>query len=101
LHEVKVEEAGLRISGWAGDSEHRRVADRVLAFVGDRFLAAGRPSTPRLDVARSRGRALKNSGFTLNAWTAGPTPGSPEASVRVFAVFGRRALPVPLAAGLG
>ena len=55
-------------------------AERVIAFAGARLLATGRPADGK---------------FRLSGWAAGPTPGSPEAPVRVFAIKGRRALELP------
>jgi hypothetical protein len=55
-------------------------AERVIAFAGARLLATGRPADGK---------------FRLSGWAAGPTPGSPEAPVRVFAIEGRRALELP------
>jgi Sulfatase len=55
-------------------------AERVIAFAGARLLATGRPADGK---------------FRLSGWVAGPTPGSPEAPVRVFAIEGRRALELP------
>jgi hypothetical protein len=91
---VAVGRAEVTIQGWAGDSERARPADRVLAFAGERFLAAGRPSLPRDDVAGKVGARLARSGFKLRGWTGGPLPGSPSAPVRVFAIVGGRALPI-------
>jgi hypothetical protein len=69
---VNVGQADVRVEGKAPD------ADRVIAFAGTRLLAAGRP--------------LPDSSFMLSGWTAGPTPGSPDAEIRVFAIVGGRAL---------
>jgi hypothetical protein len=55
-------------------------ADRVIAFAGPRLLATGRPA---------------GGEFRLSGWAAGPTPGSAQAPVRVFAIEGGRALELP------
>ena len=55
-------------------------ADRVIAFAGARLLGSGRPEAGK---------------FAVTGWTAGPTPGSPEAPIRVFAIHGGRALELP------
>jgi Sulfatase len=86
----------VMVSGWAGDTSRGRVADRVLAFVGERLLAAPRPSLDRPDVAQAKGEALRRAGFNLSAVVK---PGTPAAAVRVFALLGRRAVPLPVAAG--
>jgi hypothetical protein len=69
---LNVGQADVRIEGKALH------ADRVIAFAGRRLLAAGRP--------------LPDSSFKLTGWTAGPTPGSPDAPIRTFAIVGGRAL---------
>jgi hypothetical protein len=97
LDRLEVGQAEVKIEGWAGDVERARPADRVLAFAGERFLAAGRPSLPRTDVAEKVGPRLARAGFRLTGWTGGARPGSPSAPVRVFALVGGRALPVPQA----
>jgi hypothetical protein len=91
---INVGQAEVKIDGWAGDVERARPADRVLAFSGDRFLAAGQPSLPREDVAKKVGPRLARAGFKLTGWTGGPRPGSPSAPVQVFAIVGGRALPI-------
>jgi hypothetical protein len=92
---IAVGQAEVRINGWAGDPERRRAAERVVAFAGSRLLAAGRPELPREDVARRYGKRFALSGFSLNGWTSGPTPGSPGAPIKVFAIAGGRALELP------
>jgi hypothetical protein len=91
---IEVGQAEVKIDGWAGDVERARPADRVLAFAGERFLAAGQPSLPREDVAKKVGPRLARAGFKLTGWTGGPRPGSPSAPVRVFAIVGGRALQI-------
>ncbi|MEA2364147.1 MAG: hypothetical protein QOD71_3292 [Thermoleophilaceae bacterium] len=97
LEAVGVGQAEVTIDGWAGDSRRARPADRVLAFAGERFLAAGVPSLSRPDVAGKLGPKLARAGFKLRGWTGGPRPGSAAAPVRVFAIVGERALPIPKA----
>jgi hypothetical protein len=94
---ISVGQAEVKIDGWAGERTSGRPAERVLAFAGERFLAAGRPSLARKDVANKVGPKLARSGFRLRGWTAGPRPGSARAPVRVFAIVGGRALPIPQA----
>jgi hypothetical protein len=91
---IEVGQAEVKIDGWAADVERARPADRVLAFAGERFLAAGKPSLPREDVAEKVGPRLARAGFKLTGWTGGPRPGSPSAPVRVFAIVGGRALEI-------
>jgi Sulfatase len=80
LDQVLVGAAEVRLRG------HAPGADRVLAFAGPRLLAAGRP-------------AAQTGDFGLSGWTTGPTPGSPEAPVRVFAVSDGRAAELRQRAG--
>jgi hypothetical protein len=94
LDAIAVERGQVEISGWAGDAERGRVAERVLAFVRGRLVAAARPGIERADVAQATGPQLLRSGFELRARLAQRVPTS---QVQVFAVFGRRAMPVPLA----
>jgi hypothetical protein len=97
LDQVRTDGHQVQISGWAGEGVRDRPADRVLAFDGGRLLDSTVPSIERPDVAASRGRQLLRSGFILNGLMTGPTAGSARAHLRVFALFGRRAVPVPRA----
>lgn len=91
VDDVAIDQGTFKITGWAADLRRHRVADQVLAFAGARLVAAAKPSIERPDVARVHGDELTRSGFALN----GPATGSQE--VRVFALYGSRAVPVPRA----
>ena len=99
LDGVDVRGGVVEISGWAGDVATGRVAGRVMAFAGERLIASTRPSLERPDVAKSVSPALRRSGFSMSASSPGDELGTPELQLRVFAVFGRRAVPLPVAGG--
>jgi hypothetical protein len=83
---VRSDEGRLVVSGWATDAEHRRPADRILVFAGDRLVTEGDVSESRGDVARQFGSpAIKKAGFELS------TVAAASDDVRVFAVVGDRA----------
>jgi hypothetical protein len=77
-------------SGWAIDRQRRRVADRVLVFVGSRLIAEGRPSAPRPDIAQQFGQELERAGFRLEGVAPRAADGGPQ-PVRVLAISGGRA----------
>jgi hypothetical protein len=82
-------EVPLVVSGWALTSRKTPI-DRVLLFVGDRFIAASEPSREREDVAEHFGNSALNSGYSL--WAApGALGDEGKRAVRVFAVTGSRA----------
>ena len=97
----------LAVHGWAADRRSGRAAERVVAFRGERLVAAGVPDRRRMDEGARGGQGLQPWGFVI----AGPDRGGGRASggqsLRVFAVAGDRAsrLPVraadPTAAGDG
>jgi hypothetical protein len=97
IDKLEVGQTDVRVGGWAGDAERGLPAQRVLAFAGDRFLGAARPSLARADVAERVDPKLGRSGFELRGWTVGPEPDSAEAPVRAFAIVGGRALEIPRA----
>ena len=68
--------------GWADVPATTRPRQRVQPeAAGDRVAT---------DSDRQSGRA----GYRLRGWTAGPRPGSSQAPIRVFAVYGSRAYPL-------
>ena len=55
------------VDGWIGRVEPpRRAVDEFLVFVGDRFVAAMRPTVVRTDVAAKYGAPLRRSGFRFD-----------------------------------
>lgn len=56
--------ASVQISGWAVGPANRPVR-RVLAFAGDRLVAAGVPNRTREDVGKARGIDAKDVGWVL------------------------------------
>jgi hypothetical protein len=85
-----VQQSGtLSLRGWSlTPASHP--ADHILAFVGDRLVAAGLPTLVRSDVAQAGGQHV---GFLI-VLPASLT--KPERSrLRVFAVDGRVARPLP------
>jgi hypothetical protein len=81
----------VEIKGWAGDTQRGRPAAQVVAFAGDRLLAAGRPS----EEARGPGAALGRASFTLSGWEATLRGVPRDEPLRVLAVEGGRASPLP------
>jgi hypothetical protein len=92
-----VDEADVRIGGWAGGTDPPRPADRVVAFAGDRFLGSARAVLPRPALVRRYGRRLAHAGFSIRSGRppTGPLPGSERAPFRVYAISGRRASLLP------
>jgi hypothetical protein len=91
VDDVSIDQGTVKITGWAADLRRHRVADRILAFAGGRLVAAAKPSVERPDVARVHGDELGRSGFDLNG------PAIESQRVRVFALYGSQAVPVPRA----
>jgi hypothetical protein len=74
------------VSGWASDAGHRKAADRVMLFAGDRLLQATRPSVVRPDLAKSFGIGLAKAGFAFS-----DSGVENEEQLRVIAVVDGRA----------
>lgn len=91
VDDVTIDQGTFKITGWAADLRRHEVADQVLAFAGSRLVAAAQPSVPRPDVARVHGDELTRSGFALNGQA------TRSQKLRVFALYGSRAVPVPRA----
>ena len=77
----------LQVAGWALDPVTRRPADWVLLFVGDRLAAVAAGGVRRPDIAAREGPPALLSGFGL----APSQDFGADATLRVFAVVGRRA----------
>ena len=87
------------VTGWAASSKARRPADRVLVFLGDRFIAAIKPTMDRPDVASSLKAPVALSGFRVQAALALddlPKGLKAGAKLRLFGVLGDRASPIEL-----
>ena len=80
--------------GWAGDTQSRRPAERVVAFSGDRLIASVRPDLPRPDLVKAYGPSLAKAGFQLGGETTFAEGGSPAPELRVFAVLDGEASPI-------
>ena len=81
----------IRIQGWASGPERGAPAERVIAFLGDSFVAAGPPSLPRDDLSKRFGSELSRAGFRLSGWAPGAGVRGAEAKMRVFAIVDGRA----------
>lgn len=93
VDKVEVVDDHPRINGWAANLKQGRPADSILFFAGGRFVGAVKPTMPRPDVAADRGLArLATSGYAVEL----PAAVAETGSLRIFAVEGAIASPMPL-----
>ncbi len=82
-------------NGWALTRSGEPV-DWLLLFAGDRLMGATYPRLPRPDVAKDHGAGALLSGFTVAAPSVPRSVRAGTTPLRVFAVVGNRASPLPV-----
>jgi hypothetical protein len=66
LDQVRLVDGCVEFAGWSANVTRQILPDSILIYVNDRLFYAGKPNTPRADVAESTGiPALERAGFTF------------------------------------
>jgi hypothetical protein len=86
----------MQLTGWVVGPDNRP-AQRVVAFAGDRLVAAGVPNRTREDVAKDRGIQAGDVGYVL-ALPADLRPSERE-GIRLYGIAGGAASPLKVLCG--
>jgi hypothetical protein len=88
-------QGGVEFGGWAAEAAAGTAAPKILVFAGGKLAFAGVPNVERPDVAAAFGRpSLLHTGFAVLLPRRAVFAGTKPRNVRVFALFGDRALEV-------